>query len=130
MPTDAELNAQLDEILSKLVVKPVADAPDAFPALGKGLPSRSTRRIAAANERTERAHQERDAAVTAQFIAQERAEQLEAIIKDVWRWTNDGAPHLGLLTPILLRADDNYSVIAALDAIGFDPATHREKRNR
>ena len=46
-----------------------------------------------------------------------RLDVLESTLIDVWRWTNDGHPHLELLIPILKAADAEYAVIAALDEV-------------
>ena len=42
---------------------------------------------------------------------------LESVLVDVWKWTNDGHPHLELLLPILNRAESQYKIIAALEAL-------------
>jgi hypothetical protein len=50
-------------------------------------------------------------------IAQARVRLLEEILVDVWRWTNDGHPHVELLTPMLERADTEYALLRELDAL-------------
>jgi len=63
------------------------------------------------------------AAATHQLAAEidrrERAETrltiLERTLIDVWRWTNDGHPHLELLLPILRQADGDIALIVALE---------------
>jgi hypothetical protein len=49
--------------------------------------------------------------------AEARVAVLEAAMADVWRWTNDGHPHLDLLLPILRRADREYELASVLDSI-------------
>lgn len=59
----------------------------------------------------------RDRAENGRKIAQARVKLLEEIIADVWRWTNDGHPHIELLIPVLERADKEYSLLRELDAL-------------
>ena len=49
--------------------------------------------------------------------AAERTRHLETVLADVWRWTNSNPADVTTLTPILVRADADYRVIAALNAI-------------
>ena len=50
-------------------------------------------------------------------VAEERNAILEQALVNVWRWTNDGHPHLELLIPLLLQADRDSKVITELALI-------------
>lgn len=56
-------------------------------------------------------------AIDAAKAAATRTRYLEEVLADVWRWTNSDPADLTTLTPILVRADADYRVIAALNAI-------------
>jgi hypothetical protein len=62
----------------------------------------------------------RDLAEGGRRVAQARVRLLEQILADVWRWTHTGHPHVELLTPILQRADIEYSLLAELDKLETD----------
>lgn len=66
----------------------------------------------------------RAGAIAAQAAAERRAvraeakcELLETLLVDVWRWTNDGHPHLELLIPMLKKADSDYAALVALQEL-------------
>lgn len=60
-------------------------------------------------ERLARRHEKEKA------LAFKKAEIYEQALADVWRWTNDGYPHLELLLPVLRAADADASLAKALD---------------
>ncbi len=64
-----------------------------------------------------RALRSRAAAHARAMNAEARVAVLESAMADVWRWTNDGHPHLELLLPILRRADREYELASVLDLI-------------
>lgn len=56
-------------------------------------------------------------AIDAAKAAATRTRYLEEVLADIWRWTNSNPADPTTLTPILVRADADYRVIAALNAI-------------
>ena len=73
---------------------------------------------------TSKALRQRAGAMAAHAAAERRAvraeskcELLETLLVDVWRWTNDGHPHLELLLPILRQADADYAALVALQQL-------------
>lgn len=49
--------------------------------------------------------------------AEARVAICEEALANVWRWTNNGYPELGLLLPILRDADSTAALTRALDAL-------------
>ena len=50
-------------------------------------------------------------------LAEDRNAVLEQALVNVWRWTNDGHPHLELLIPVLLQADRDAKALVELAAL-------------
>lgn len=50
-------------------------------------------------------------------VMRERNAILERALVNVWRWTNDGHPHLELLIPILRQTDEDYAALVALQEL-------------
>ena len=50
-------------------------------------------------------------------VIKERNSILERALVNVWRWTNDGHPHLELLVPVLRQTDEDYAALVALQEL-------------
>jgi len=46
-----------------------------------------------------------------------RTRYLESVLAEIWRWTNTNSTDLVDLMPLLIRADEEYRVVVALNEI-------------